>query len=510
MVVGDADLGCARGPARRVCGKSAIWWGAQRRRDRCRRVLRTRCGNRRSGAPSRFFFVAHLGAKVFGFRGSREMTQLDNARLFGRRRRRATAVDRPGRLRRHEFAHDPRTRRRVGSHRAPRGSAAPRAAVADAFAATSFGVTARDGFEAGRRGQLRRRAAAAGARGGVGARCVDGAGGANCARDDGDVRWAARSRTSAASTRSPPSSSARWRPSRARRTTRRASRRRSSRTTWAPCAPSSAAPTRPRRSTARALRTARGRPRASGATGARRADALNNLADLRASQGDLEEAERLYADALARREAALGAEHPATAASVNNLAVLLLELGGTARRCRCCGARRTSRGRRRAPPTPALRHRARQPGERAAAARQGAEARTRFARALKITARDMRRPPARPRREGGAGGARSHQAVVVVDGGLRQRHLSASYLAAAGNYTDRVARRRGGRLLGHQGVAPSRSSSRAGDDEPDRLAAGGGARGLRGRADGHQWPQSAGMSRDDPRLPPPPCARRWS
>ena len=62
-----------------------------------------------------------------------------------------------------------------------------------------------------------------------------------------------------------------------------------------------------------------------GGNDARRADTINNLADLCHSEGSLSEAEHLYTSALRLREAALGAEHPAVAGSVNNLAVLLMD-----------------------------------------------------------------------------------------------------------------------------------------------------------------------------------------
>ena len=118
----------------------------------------------------------------------------------------------------------------------------------------------------------------------------------------------------------------------------------------------------------------------------RNADALNNLADLRHSQGDLEEAERLYADALARREAALGAEHPETAASVNNLAVLLLELR---RHGEALPLLRRAANIARATAGAAHPHYATALGNLASGLQllgKAAEARTRFARALKINA----------------------------------------------------------------------------------------------------------------------------
>ena len=48
-----------------------------------------------------------------------------------------------------------------------------------------------------------------------------------------------------------------------------------------------------------------------------------SLYHLLESQGRYGEAQRLYERALAVREAVLGAEHPDTATSVNNLAVVL-------------------------------------------------------------------------------------------------------------------------------------------------------------------------------------------
>jgi hypothetical protein len=72
MVVGDADSwGENRATQAVSVGKSAIWWGARRQEG----LLPARAGYKvrrggRSGAPSRFFFVAHLQAKVFGFRGN--------------------------------------------------------------------------------------------------------------------------------------------------------------------------------------------------------------------------------------------------------------------------------------------------------------------------------------------------------------------------------------------------------------------------------------------------------
>jgi len=75
MVVGDADSWDENRAAQAVSvGKSAIWWGARRQEG----LLPARAGDKvhrggRGGAPSRFFFVAHLQAKVFGFRGRREI-----------------------------------------------------------------------------------------------------------------------------------------------------------------------------------------------------------------------------------------------------------------------------------------------------------------------------------------------------------------------------------------------------------------------------------------------------
>ena len=62
------------------------------------------------------------------------------------------------------------------------------------------------------------------------------------------------------------------------------------------------------------------------------ATSLNNLASLLQAQGDLAGARPLYERALAIREKVLGAEHPDTATSLNNLAA-------------CCRPRATSRGR---------------------------------------------------------------------------------------------------------------------------------------------------------------------
>ena len=49
---------------------------------------------------------------------------------------------------------------------------------------------------------------------------------------------------------------------------------------------------------------------------------LNNLAELYRVQGDYAAAEPLYKRALAIREKTLGAQHPSTATSLNNLALL--------------------------------------------------------------------------------------------------------------------------------------------------------------------------------------------
>ncbi|MBI4533915.1 MAG: tetratricopeptide repeat protein [Candidatus Melainabacteria bacterium] len=53
-----------------------------------------------------------------------------------------------------------------------------------------------------------------------------------------------------------------------------------------------------------------------------KATSLNNLADLKRSQGKLSEAEKLYKAALAADEKSLGPEHPALAITLNNLADL--------------------------------------------------------------------------------------------------------------------------------------------------------------------------------------------
>jgi len=53
------------------------------------------------------------------------------------------------------------------------------------------------------------------------------------------------------------------------------------------------------------------------------AASLNNLASLLQDQGKLDEADPLLRRALGIREKALGAEHPSTATSLNNLALLL-------------------------------------------------------------------------------------------------------------------------------------------------------------------------------------------
>ena len=54
---------------------------------------------------------------------------------------------------------------------------------------------------------------------------------------------------------------------------------------------------------------------------------LNNLAGLLGSQGDYAAAKPLYERALAIREKALGAQHPATGTNLNNLAHLLASQG---------------------------------------------------------------------------------------------------------------------------------------------------------------------------------------
>jgi len=57
------------------------------------------------------------------------------------------------------------------------------------------------------------------------------------------------------------------------------------------------------------------------------AGSLNNLADLYRSQGKYAEAEPLYVRALQIREEQLGADHPDTAGSLNNLAGLYYQQG---------------------------------------------------------------------------------------------------------------------------------------------------------------------------------------
>jgi tetratricopeptide (TPR) repeat protein len=57
------------------------------------------------------------------------------------------------------------------------------------------------------------------------------------------------------------------------------------------------------------------------------ATSLNNLAALLDSQGNYEGARPLYERALAIKEKVLGAEHPNTAISLNNLALLLYSQG---------------------------------------------------------------------------------------------------------------------------------------------------------------------------------------
>ncbi len=59
-----------------------------------------------------------------------------------------------------------------------------------------------------------------------------------------------------------------------------------------------------------------------GATHPDTASSLNNLANLYQSMGRYSEAEPLYARSLAIREQQLGADHPDTALGLNNLAVL--------------------------------------------------------------------------------------------------------------------------------------------------------------------------------------------
>ncbi len=53
------------------------------------------------------------------------------------------------------------------------------------------------------------------------------------------------------------------------------------------------------------------------------ATSLNNMGALLQAMGELAEARPYYARALAIREKVLGAEHPATATSLNNMGALL-------------------------------------------------------------------------------------------------------------------------------------------------------------------------------------------
>ncbi len=69
------------------------------------------------------------------------------------------------------------------------------------------------------------------------------------------------------------------------------------------------------------------------------AESLNNLGVLARAQGDYAQAERLHQRALAIREKTLGAEYPATAESLNNLGVLYRAQG----RIRSCGPRGQNR-----------------------------------------------------------------------------------------------------------------------------------------------------------------------
>ena len=59
------------------------------------------------------------------------------------------------------------------------------------------------------------------------------------------------------------------------------------------------------------------------------ATSLNNLAMLYDHMGDYAKAEPLYKEALEIRQKVLGPDHPDTARSLNNLAYLELDLGKT-------------------------------------------------------------------------------------------------------------------------------------------------------------------------------------
>jgi tetratricopeptide (TPR) repeat protein len=74
------------------------------------------------------------------------------------------------------------------------------------------------------------------------------------------------------------------------------------------------------------------------------AQSLNNLAELYRAQGAFERALPLYERALAIRERVLGAEHPDTATSLNNLAAVHYAQGGATRSrvSICCGGFKTA------------------------------------------------------------------------------------------------------------------------------------------------------------------------
>ena len=57
---------------------------------------------------------------------------------------------------------------------------------------------------------------------------------------------------------------------------------------------------------------------------------VNNLAVVLKDQGKLDEAKAMYERALAGRERTLGADHPHTVGTVNNLAGLLNQVGDAA------------------------------------------------------------------------------------------------------------------------------------------------------------------------------------
>ena len=79
------------------------------------------------------------------------------------------------------------------------------------------------------------------------------------------------------------------------------------------------------------------------------ATSLNNLAVLHQDQGDLAGARPLYERALAIREKVLGPEHPDTATSLNNLAILLKSRATLRGRGRSASARWRSAKRRSVP-----------------------------------------------------------------------------------------------------------------------------------------------------------------